>query len=243
MDTSLSRPTPRPHVFCCPFAGGSSTAFQSWLNLDPAIDVVGLDYPGRMLRDEDPMLLSVDAIADQLTREIASQTEASIALFGISLGALVALEIAYRLEEAGRSPACLVLCACVAPERVPRQLKIIDSNDEVFFDRLSERYGGAICAFSNDPEARNLIIRYLRGDIETFENYVFTERAPLKSKIIVATGNRDSTVRFSDILDWRKHSTKPVEFITIEGDHFFAQNYSSIIAERLRRSLIGNSGA
>lgn len=243
METSLTRPSSRPHVFCCPFAGGSSAAFRSWLNLDPAIDVVGLDYPGRMLRDDDPMLLSIDAIADQLTSEIAAQTEAPVALFGISLGALVALEIAYRLEEAGRSPVCLVLCACVAPDRVPRQPKIMDANDDVFFDRLSKRYGGAIRAFSDDPEARKLIIQYLKCDIKTFESYICTERPPLKSKILVATGDQDSTVRISDILDWRKYSTKPVEFITIEGDHFFAQNYTSIIAERLRQSLIENLGA
>lgn len=230
-----------PRVFCCPFAGGSSAAFRSWMDFDQAIQVVGLDYPGRMMRDNDTMLRSVDAIATQLTNEIVDQTNGPFALFGVSLGALVALEIAYRLEDAGRSPACLILCACVAPERLSKQPKIVDNDDEVFFDRLCQRYGGPIATLADDPDARDIVLRYLKADIETFENYVFNERSPLKSKIVVASGRQDPTVSLSDILDWRNYSSEPVEFLTIEGGHLFAMEYSSLIAEQLRKNLIRKS--
>ena len=49
--TVAPRTNPRFRVFCFPFAGGGSAAFQAWsATTDPAIEVIAVEPPGRLAR-------------------------------------------------------------------------------------------------------------------------------------------------------------------------------------------------
>ena len=108
-------------VYCFPYAGGSSSAFAKWARECPQwMEVVAIELPGRGSASDEPLSAShADDIA--LVRELAGQirddfqasrSADSIAMVGLSMGVLMALEVQQLLADlpivhsflAGRAP-------------------------------------------------------------------------------------------------------------------------------------------
>ena len=103
--------TPRVAMYCLPYAGGSSRAFQAWARAAPAwLDVVAIELPGRGART-DEALCSSDAddaveaafiatsVADDLARLAVRGAHVAVALTGMSMGANMCVELAHRLRS------------------------------------------------------------------------------------------------------------------------------------------------
>lgn len=95
-------------LVCFPWAGGSSTLYAPWLK-HPAItsafhSTICIDYPGRASRSNEEPIGHVSALVDNILDRYdcfddTTEKEAEIVLFGHSFGAIVAFEVARRLEE------------------------------------------------------------------------------------------------------------------------------------------------
>ena len=124
----LVRYQPHSHVsatcrlYCVPFAGGSSQVFASWATSAPSgVDVVAIELPGRGGRMDEAIPSSdVDdqtelaAIASAITQDAGS---IPFVLCGMSMGALIATELAMALSKAGsrQGPRALLLVGRVPP--------------------------------------------------------------------------------------------------------------------------------
>lgn len=109
-------------LFCLPCAGGSASSYLRWRRLLPAhIQVLPLELPGRGSRMAETALRDFDTLSMQLTgrvaADLASWPQARYALFGHSMGALLAYGMARRLalQPALRQPDALLLSASAAP--------------------------------------------------------------------------------------------------------------------------------
>ena len=108
-------------VYCFPFAGGSSSAFADWARECPEwMGIVAVELPGRGSSAGDPLPASHSddiALVSDLARQIrtdfqASNSAESIAMVGLSMGVLLAIEIQQQLVDlpivhsflAGRAP-------------------------------------------------------------------------------------------------------------------------------------------
>jgi surfactin synthase thioesterase subunit len=90
--------------------------FAGWRHALPAsLEVCAIELPGRGSRFAEPALTHMDAVVDELVRMVGDCPPAPFALFGHSMGAVVAAELARRLVELGRPPIALVASACAAP--------------------------------------------------------------------------------------------------------------------------------
>jgi surfactin synthase thioesterase subunit len=225
-------------VFCCPYAGGSSLAYERWQDLDPDIEVVALDYPGRLLRDEEPLLRSTNELVPWMFEEIAGRLDRPFSLVGSSLGAIIAFELAGLAESRGLPPCVVMLCACAAPSRLRKRAELSARDDAGFLAEIAERYGSAISALSHDPEARGVFLPILRADIETFEGYDGSAAKVIRSDIIAVRGERDKAVRFADIAPWRNYSRGSVALLSVAGDHFFVESRPGLIVQELRGRLL-----
>ena len=95
----LPRGNARPalRLYCFPYAGAGHTVFQPWRALLTGdIELASIKLPGRGARFGEPHARSLVELAERLAAEIA---EASVegeafALFGHSMGALLAFETA-----------------------------------------------------------------------------------------------------------------------------------------------------
>jgi surfactin synthase thioesterase subunit len=233
----------RARVFCCPYAGGSSLAYQQWSDIDPEIEVIALDYPGRLVRDDEPLLRSIGELVPWMFEEIAPKLDLPYSLVGSSLGGIVAFELARMAEARGCPPSVVVLCACAAPSRLRGRTSLTSCDDASFVEGISARYGGLIGAIANDPEICGKFLPLMRADIETFEGYEGGEAAPIHTDIIAVRGEDDRAVRFADIAPWRHYSTGTVSLMSVVGDHFFvAGRPTAIFAELSSRLKFASSG-
>lgn len=94
------------HLFCMHHAGGTTASFAGWQF--PGVKVTKLGYRGRDFR-------SVPDAADAMLRQIESASASKVALYGHSMGAILAFEVALRMQASGR-----VEHVFLAAARVPR---------------------------------------------------------------------------------------------------------------------------
>ncbi|MBT2458012.1 AMP-binding protein [Streptomyces sp. ISL-86] len=89
------RPTAAVRVVCFPHAGGSAPYFRDWhTDLPPEVEVHAVQYPGRGDRLRDPLVDDARRMADLAMEALAPLLDRPVALFGHSLGAILAYEVA-----------------------------------------------------------------------------------------------------------------------------------------------------
>src|SRR5438034_3227741 len=120
---------PLARIVCLPYAGGSGWAFHR-TQAPSGTELVGMDYPGHQARLDELPASSLGVLADQLHRELDAVWDVPVILLGVSLGAIVAFELALRAEAAGRPPAVLLAVSSVAPDRVAVRRTTHLSDDE-----------------------------------------------------------------------------------------------------------------
>ncbi|MWV42006.1 thioesterase [Paenibacillus sp. HJL G12] len=83
------------NLFCIPYAGGLSSAYRSWQEcLDPAIKLIPLELAGRRGRFREPLHSDLrEAVLDLFEKIRPQLNESPFAIFGHSLGAVLAYEL------------------------------------------------------------------------------------------------------------------------------------------------------
>ena len=91
-------------IFLLHHAGGSGHSYLTWRRHAPEqIRMCPVSLPGRLGTRPDEPCRSIDEAAALVAETVAAETN-PVALFGHSMGALVAYEATRVLEDAGRSP-------------------------------------------------------------------------------------------------------------------------------------------
>lgn len=118
----VPRPDARLRLVCLAHAGGNAVFYRPWAHaLAPAVDVVAVQLPGRLdrvaERPETDLLTAVGAIG----AAIRADGGGPVALFGHSMGALLAYELARRLPAGGNPVHHLMVSGHGDPRRAARQ--------------------------------------------------------------------------------------------------------------------------
>src|SRR5690606_15736239 len=112
-----SRPDARVRLFCLPHAGVGASAYRTWhTGLGPEVEVCAVQPPGRESRFREPPYRRLVDLADAVAAAIAPETDGPYALFGRSMGAWVAFEVARRLDGRRAGPACLIVSGRRSPQ-------------------------------------------------------------------------------------------------------------------------------
>lgn len=226
-------------LICLPYAGGSSIAYRHWHHLDLGLkiktELVALDYPGHLMRPEEPLPCSMSDLADALVGEVTRRWEQPFILCGASLGGLVAFELAKRAESEGHPPLALITAACAAPYARTISHSVSNLSDEAFTQLITERYGGAIGRILQDRKSREILLPILRADMLIVEKYTSAqERTMLSSDIIAIAGEDDRAVSLNEAARWRDHTSGKTHLVSVPGNHFFVETHAEDVAARLR---------
>lgn len=117
---SCPRPAARVRLICLPFAGGGANSYREWPTYLPEhVEVVPVQLPGRENRFDEPAIDAADLLAGRLLEGLVSYLDRPFALFGHSMGALIAFELARRLRTKGLEPVHVFASGCKAPH-LPR---------------------------------------------------------------------------------------------------------------------------
>ncbi|WP_210589229.1 thioesterase II family protein [Streptomyces sp. GESEQ-35] len=236
-----------PRLVCFPHAGGSATSYMPLARMVPAdFDVVSVQYPGRQDRyGEAPftdLAPLVEAVAEELAHELAADPGRPYALFGHSMGALVAYETA-RLLARGElpGPQRLFLSGRGAPGlRTSVRYDLYDDADVLAEMR---RLGGTDQAMLDDPELLELVLPALRADYRAVGTYRWRGGEPLAAAITALVGDRDPMVTVQDARTWREHTSGDFALKVFPGGHFYLVDHIGQVAAAVTEGLLADTAA
>jgi pyochelin biosynthesis protein PchC len=216
-------------LICLPHAGGSASSYFELSGLvGAAVDLVAVQYPGRQDRHHESPLTSVDDLADAVEAAIEPLLDRPIALFGHSMGATVAFEVARRLETAGRFPSVLFVSGRRAASLQQTSSLHLES-DERLADELA-MLDGTHANVLLDPSLLSYVLPALRADYRAIEKYRYSSTVPLRCDVVALTGQADPHVDVDEARLWGRHTTGRFDLIVHPGGHFYLQARSHEVA-------------
>jgi surfactin synthase thioesterase subunit len=226
-------------LFCFPFAGGGAGLFRPWPVYFAAlgIDVCAVRLPGRDDRFGEEPEVDIRVLAKRAGDGIAEQLDVPYALFGHSMGALLAYELALCLRQRGaRSPSRVIVSACRAPHLPDPEPHICKLSAQEIVAEL-RRYGGTASEILDNPEMLELALPLLRADAQLTEAYRHVETPPLTSPICAIHPEADDLIARDDMAAWQRYTAGQFRLDTVAGGHFAVREEPAgtmeIVAEEL----------
>lgn len=217
--------TPRLYIF--PHAGGSASFYVAFAKaFSDDIKRVAVQYPG-MQPGAAPAVPTIGSLADNSYRMLAAAPDADgpIALFGHSMGALVAFEVARRFESAGNPVTALFVSSSSAPGRM-RSEYFRDLSDDELIGYLVELSGTDPKVLEN-KEFVDMLLPALRGFYEAIAGYHCQPGVTVSCPIYASVGDDDRLAPVDGVSDWSAHTTSDFDMRIFEGRHFYFNDHLS----------------
>jgi surfactin synthase thioesterase subunit len=233
---------PRPRtlamLFCLPYAGAGTSAFQGWAAaLGPDVDVQPVVLPGRQARIAEPPGIDVAALASAL----AARADRPYAIYGHSLGARLGFEAVRELRRRGGPlPLRLYVGGCRPPEMAgppDPYAGLSRLGEEELVARLAG-LGGMPEALLAEPELLDLVLPAVRADFAWLDGYRYRPEPPLPVPIVAFAGDADPVATPLDMRGWARHTSAGFSLRTEPGDHFFLHPRREPLAAAVRADLL-----
>jgi surfactin synthase thioesterase subunit len=242
--TDPRRERARLRVFCLSHAGGGTVPYRRWpLSLPPDVEVCAVCLPGREDRMREAAHLHMDPLVDELMAAMVPWLDRPFALFGHSLGGLVAYELARRLRvKGGAQPTRLVVSACRPPIGPRPGPPLRHLPDDLFIAALNDRYSAIPAMVMDRPELLAIFIPVLRADISVLETYQPSPGPPLDCPITAFGGRSDRTLTVEDLLRWETLTEGGFDHHLLDGDHFYLHGEPGPFLQLLGATLAASTG-
>jgi medium-chain acyl-[acyl-carrier-protein] hydrolase len=172
-----------------------------------------------------------------MTPAITPYLDKPFVLFGHSMGAIVAFELARKMRRDNNLlPECLMVSGRVAPHvSIPRPP--IHALPQAEFVEGLKALNGTPKEVLEDEGLMDLITPLLRADLAVHEAYAYAEEAPLKCDILAFGGLQDSEAGRDAVGAWRTHTEGRFIQRMVPGDHFFISAAQSLFLHMLSAEL------
>ncbi|CCG42237.1 thioesterase II family protein [Magnetospirillum molischianum] len=223
----IGKPAERPvlRLLCLPHAGGGPSLFRSWANaLPPGVELVAAQLPGRDRRLAETPCRDSDTIIKGIVRAALALPSVPLALYGHSLGAALALDLAVSLTQAKVPLALVTVAARAAPHLPPRRAPLSPLADHAFLQAVGAMGGTPREALEHE-ELMALLLPVLRADFFLSEGFVRPPAPAIKCPLLAVTGCNDPFVAEADMRAWSLFAANRFRFETLEAGHFFAQSH------------------
>ncbi|RZL02004.1 MAG: thioesterase [Rubrivivax sp.] len=229
-----SSPAPALNLIWCHHAGGhgdSYKAFATWL--PPHWQVTFAEYPGRGLQKDLPFERDLTALAEHLFDRLEPRMGAPYALFGHSMGSLVAYEIACVAMKRGHpGPVWLGVSAHRSPTvPVGKRYRLHKLSDAALHQALLALNGTP--RLEPDPH----YLAMVRADLGACEGYQKAHPPVLNCAMSGYLGDIDPMVSQADMHSWKDLTTHSWRLRTVPGGHFY---FGIRHRQFFMRSLVGD---
>ncbi|MEU2081796.1 thioesterase domain-containing protein [Streptomyces albus] len=235
-----------PRLFCFHHAGAGALTFARWRHaFAPDVCVLPVRLPGRETRLREPRITDAHRLIAELEAQLGPLLTGPYALYGHSLGALVAHRFAQRLAHTGRPAPVLVGLGACPPPHLPMPLRGHEELPDAALLAALERFGTLPPFLSARPHLLRTLLATLRDDLRLAAGLRALGGgdgadgqgwdAPLACPVHTFAGEDDQTAPARDIAQWR-HWTRG-DFVphTLPGGHFFVRDAAlpRLLARRL----------
>jgi medium-chain acyl-[acyl-carrier-protein] hydrolase len=234
-------PRARLRLFCFPYAGTGASIFRTWSDGLPAeVEVCPVQFPGRGTRLMEAPFTALSPLVQALAEALVPLLDKPFALFGHSLGALAAFELARQFRrQYGVQPVRLFVSADRAPQ-IPRRDRPIHALPEREFLAELRRLDGTPELVLEEAELMQIMLPVLRADFAVYETYAYSSEPPLDCLISGFGGLQDHRVSRSDLEAWGDQSSISFSLRMFPGDHFYLNTTQPLLLEALSQELHGD---
>jgi medium-chain acyl-[acyl-carrier-protein] hydrolase len=204
-----------------PGAGSGPGFFRGWPALLPDwVELQTVAAPGREHRIGEPGVRRLTDHVEGIASALAGLAPLPLALFGHSMGALVAWELAHHLRATGGpSPSLLFISAMRAPH-VPRSWPPLSGlADDALLSALRARFGGFPAELDRYPELKQMSLDTARHDLAALEAYHPPTRPPLEVPIRLLGGRDDGAAPPTSMRPWTHETTGRTTMRIFAGGH------------------------
>ena len=229
-------------LFCFPFSGGGASIYRSWPEaMGNEIEVRAVQLPGRESRYHELRETNINVLVKNIVKALESYQDKAFAVFGYSLGALLAFEVCRELRKQNMDvPIHLFAAAMRAPQTPRVHPPLSPLPDEKFLQQVEYYYQPQDEAWNN-PELRELFLPVLKDDIALADNYVYRDEMPLLCPIDVFAGAQDLGAPPQLTKRWLEQTSDKMIYHSYQGGHFFINKHlkdiQNVVLETLKTSI------
>jgi surfactin synthase thioesterase subunit len=235
-----ARPAAALRLVCFPHAGGSAAFFRTWTErLSPGIEMAAVQYPGRADRLDEAVVHDAETQVRRIVAALPQLADRPLALFGHSMGAILAYEVARSLEAAGTPPAHLFVSGCRAAH-VPGERRVSELDDDKLVDVLTWM-GGTDTTLLADPDLREMVLPYVRGDFRLVETYRHVPGPLLRTPVTSIVGEDDKVATIDAAARWAELTTGAFAQRVFPGDHFYLVPHRDKVIAEIEARLAGGA--
>lgn len=238
LPATLLQTRARMRLFCLPYAGGGASVYREWaVALQPDIQLCAVQLPGRENRLGEPLYRSTSELVPPLVRALEPFLDRPFAMFGHSMGALLAFEAARTMRRLRlRAPEHLFLSSHRAPHIPDRGTQVHRLERSAFAEALRNLQGTPEVVLENE-ELMQIAEPILRADFELCETYVHTPDAPLDIPLSIFGGADDADVPEQDLRPWSEHTRATTDLQMFPGHHLYLRNCREGLVKTIRATL------
>jgi acyl transferase domain-containing protein/surfactin synthase thioesterase subunit len=232
-------------LFCLPYGAGSASAFRSWQQGVPDwLEICPIQLPGRENRLREPAFDDCDRLVEALADVLAPQLDRPYALFGCSMGGLIAFELTRRFRRQGLPlPFHLFIAAYPAPhlpnEAFNSLMEVLSGAaplDEQALVRVRE-LGAVPAEVLGHAEVLRALLPTFQADFKLVKSYRYRKEEPLPCPLSVLAGVRDTEVSLPLMAAWHQQAGAAFHLRSFDAGHLFLDSHQSELLELLVREL------
>ncbi len=180
---------------------------------------MAVQYPGRGDRVAETPVGSIAQMSAAVAAELLELEPLSYALFGHSLGSLVAYETALAMCDSGFPPSHLFVSGCTPPGQGHSGVTHL-AGDEELWASICE-LGGVDPAIADNAELREILLPALRSDVRASETYrPSPENEPLPCPVRCYYSPEDPLTQDVDMAAWSATTSASFTTRARPGGHF-----------------------
>lgn len=239
----LSFPKPNPdarlRLFCFPYAGGGAHIFFPWQEkLSPWIELCAIQLPGRGTRFSDKPYTYHKQIVNELLINMDGYFDKPYAVFGHSMGALLAYELVQEIQKRGLPQACQLFVSGRRAMHINSESKSIYALPEPELIAELRKLNGTPVEVLDNKELMSLVLPVIRADFELCDTYTHNEDYDkLDINITAIEGSDDLRASGNPVLAWKDLTRGQFESKKLTGDHFFIHSSQQQLLNLLNNEL------